>query len=81
MSITVLLEILAGVLLIFSALVAAAALWVPPPRSRAAVRRRASSRTPPVEDRPERPGGAAMTGSGTYPQYEARPNLATRCRR
>ncbi|MFI6706874.1 hypothetical protein ACIBF7_10610 [Nonomuraea sp. NPDC050478] len=57
MSITVVLEILAGVLLIFSALVAAAALWVPPPRSRAAVRRRASSRTPPVEDRPERPGG------------------------
>ncbi|MCG5213280.1 hypothetical protein [Streptosporangium sp. KLBMP 9127] len=33
MSITVLLEILLGILLIFSALISAAALWVPPPRS------------------------------------------------
>ncbi|MFI7135193.1 hypothetical protein ACIBQ1_56730 [Nonomuraea sp. NPDC050153] len=56
MSITVLLEILAGILLIFSALVAAAVLWVPPPRSRAAVRHRTASRTQPVEDRPEWPG-------------------------
>ncbi|MGP3913021.1 hypothetical protein [Nonomuraea sp. 10N515B] len=55
MSITVLLEILAGILLIFSALISAAALWVPPPRSHAAVRRRATSRTP-VEDRPDWPG-------------------------
>ncbi|MFI7637920.1 hypothetical protein [Nonomuraea sp. NPDC049400] len=53
MSIIVLLEILAGILLIFSALISAAALWVPPPRSHAAVRHRAASRTQPVEDRPE----------------------------
>ncbi|MGI5290282.1 hypothetical protein ACQEVF_44060 [Nonomuraea polychroma] len=57
MSITVLLEILAGILLIFSALISAAALWVPPPRrSHAVVRRRASSHAQPVEDRPEWPG-------------------------
>ncbi|WP_188197531.1 hypothetical protein [Nonomuraea sp. SYSU D8015] len=56
MSITVLLEILAGILLIFSAIISAAALWVPPRRSHAAVRHRAASRTQPVEDRPDWPG-------------------------
>ncbi|MFI6713438.1 hypothetical protein ACIBF7_43905 [Nonomuraea sp. NPDC050478] len=56
MSITVLLEILAGILLIFCALISAAALWVPPRRSHAAIRRRAASRTQSVEDRPDWPG-------------------------
>jgi hypothetical protein len=49
MSIAVFLEILLGVLLILSALVAAAVLWVrpwPPPES---------SRGQPVEDRPDWP--------------------------
>ncbi|WP_157549960.1 hypothetical protein [Nonomuraea candida] len=51
MSIIVLVELLLGVLLLFSALVSAAALWVGPPRSRGVVRR-----SLPVEDRPDWPG-------------------------
>ncbi|WP_049577545.1 hypothetical protein [Nonomuraea sp. SBT364] len=56
MSITTFLEILLGIMLIFSALVAAAVLWVAPPRRHSDRSSAGGGRTTPAEDRPEWPG-------------------------